>query len=269
MAIPLSAMARRARKSRKREVTLRQIIAPATFASDLYAAAYAPVIAVWNVAAERIVAEYERTLSAMTADSPADIGQVLSGVDGELLRIVLSVRLRLEQWALRTERWHRGKWRGAVLSATAVDIGTMLGAEPVRDMLGAAVERNVGLVKSVSEQARQRISDAVFRGLTNRTPARDVAKQITEATGMARRRAVNIASDQLTKLTSALDAERRREAGIDTFEWVHSGKVHPRPEHEARNGKRYSDDDPPADMPGELPFCGCTSRAVLSLDGEF
>jgi SPP1 gp7 family putative phage head morphogenesis protein len=86
---------------------------------------------------------------------------------------------------------------------------------------------------------------------------------------MTRRRALNIASDQTVKLASALNEERRREVGIDTWEWMSSHKVHYRPEHLARDGKRYSDADPPPDMPGELINCGCTSRAVLSLDGPF
>lgn len=269
MAIPLAAMARRAKKTRKASVTFRAIVPQSTFASDLYNSAYAPVVKGWGEAADKIIAAYERALSAMTQDNPEQIGATIGQVEGDLARVVLTLKLQLEQWALRVERWHRGKWRGAVLSATAVDIGTMLGAEPVRATLAATVERNVSLVKSVSEQARQRIAEAVFQGLTKRAPARDVAKEIRGAIDMARSRSIRIASDQLTKISAQLDQERRREAGIDTWEWVHSGKAHPRPEHEARNGKRYSDDDPPADTPGELPFCGCTSRAVLSLTGEF
>jgi len=149
----------------------------------------------------------------------------------------------------------------------------------MRETLGAVIERNVGLVKSVSDEARRRIADSVFRGLQNRTPAREVAKDIREAVALERRRALRIASDQTVKVAAALNEERRRQAGIMAWEWIHSGKLHPRPEHEARDGKLYSDDPadvgaeyqgrvvrkPPEDKPGQLPFCGCTSRAVLIL----
>jgi uncharacterized protein with gpF-like domain len=114
----------------------------------------------------------------------------------------------------------------------------------------------------------------VFRGLRNRSNPDDVAKEIYEATGMARRRARNIAADQLVKITSSLGEERRRQAGVSTWEWVHSSKLHPRERHLERNGKRYDDDatsgdaKPPEDRPGQLPFCGCTERAVLSLDDD-
>lgn len=267
--IPLAQMVRRTKRTRRTEITFRPIIAPGTLASDLYAEAYAPVIAAWTGATEEITAAYRQALATLTQDSPEQVTARIGVAELTAGRILLEIRLRLERWALKVERWQRGKWRANVLSATGVDLGTMLGAADVRAPLGAVIERNVALVKSVSDQARDRISDAVFRGLTQRKPAAEVAKDIRAATGMARRRALNIAADQTVKITSALNDERRRQAGIDTWEWLHSGKAHPRPEHEARNGKRYSDDDPPSDLPGELPFCGCTSRACLTLDSEF
>ena len=272
MPIPLAAMAARTKRTRKREITFRPITAPATLASDLYAEAYAPVVKAWSEAAERIVEQYGRslaTLDGLTVDSPAEVGAVLSATEDAVTRILLSIRLRLEAWAMRTERWHRGKWASTVKAATGVDISTMIGPADVRTTLGAAIERNVGLVKSVSEQARTRIGEAVFRGLTKRSPAREVAAEIKAAVGMGRRRALNIAADQLVKISAQLNSERRREAGIDTWEWISSHKLHFRPEHAARDGKRYSDDTAPEDLPGELPYCGCGERAVLSLDGEF
>jgi SPP1 gp7 family putative phage head morphogenesis protein len=142
----------------------------------------------------------------------------------------------------------------------------MLGPEDVRETLETIIARNVSLVRDVSEQARARIGDAVFRGLTERTPAREVASQVREAVAMSRRRSINIASDQLTKISSSLDSERMQQAGIEQWKWMHSGKLHPREEHKARNGKLYSFSKPPADMPGQLPFCGCRKLAVVELD---
>ena len=268
MRYDLATLWRRTRNPRRREVVLRPIVMPSTLASDLYARAYAPIVKQWEASLPEIVAQYERSLAAMTTDSPADIGAVMTSTEGSITSLYIVLRLRLEQWAARLERAHRGKWRGAILTATGIDISTMVGAGDMRMPVGAAIERNVGLIKSVSEQTRTRIGEAVFRGLTRRAPAPEVAREIRQAVAMSRRRALNIAADQMVKLASALNEERRREAGIDTFEWVHSGKVHFRPEHLARNGRRFSDDNPPDDMPGELPFCGCTSRAVLSLDDD-
>lgn len=275
MRYDLAALVRRTKPTRRKSITFRPIVPPGMLASNLYAAAYRPVIEAWQAAIPAIMAEYERSLSAMTQDSPADIGALFERHESDLLRLILTLKLRLAEWGFRVERWQRGKWTGNVLSATGVNVSTMIGPEDARMTVGAAIERNTSLIKSVSEQTRARVGEAVFRGLNQRRPAREVAKEITEAVGMSRRRALRISADQSTKLASALNDERRREAGISAWEWVHSGKAHPRPEHVRRNGHRYDDEAssgdsaPPEDRPGEEPFCGCTSRAVLDLTSEF
>lgn len=262
----LATLARRQRNIRRSSVVLRDIAPPATLATDLYRSTYARVIAAWSDALPRINAAYERTLSDMTTDSPADVRAEIDGAAEQISRLVLLLTPEVRDWALRTERWFRGKWRGAVLSATGVDLATMLGPEDVRTTLETAVEWNVALIKDVSAQAQQRISNAVFDGLRNRTPPREVAKSIREAVDMGRRRSVNIAADQANKLTSALAEERRREAGIDTWKWRHSRKAHPRADHQTRDGKEYTDATAPKDLPGRLPFCGCRSQAVVKFD---
>lgn len=265
--VPLAAMTKRA-KPRAKEIVMRPVVLPSVLASDLYATGYAPILKAWEAAIPAIMAQYERSLAAITQDSPADIGQAMQEGESTTARIILTIRLSLAEWALRVEKLHRGKWGQTVASATGININTMIGPEGAKVPVAAAIERNVGLIRSISEDARSRIGQAVFAGLQKRTAAREVAKQIREAAAMTRRRALNIASDQLTKISAALNEERRREVGIDTWEWLSSHKTNYRPEHLARDGKRYSDDEPPEDMPGELINCGCTSRAVLSLDGE-
>lgn len=269
MRYSLKALTNRAKTTRRKSVTFRAIKPPGTLASDLYASTYAEVIKAWEQAIPAIMAEYERSLSALTTDSPEEIGQVLSATENEMTRVMLSLRIRLERWARKVEAFQRGKWRGAVLTATGVDISTMVGPANMRVPLGTAIERNVALVSSVSQQARTRIAEALFSGLTKRSPAREVAASIREATAMSRRRALGIASNELTNLTAELNRERATEAGLEYYEWVHSGKVHPREEHRDRNGSRFKYGEPVGDEPGMAIHCGCTSRAVLSLDDEF
>ena len=277
MRYDLRAMAMRATPGRrKRAVTLRDIPPPAMLATDLFAS-YKPVLTVLNRYAERLNVEYARTMSSVQTDSADDLNSILASLSDELQRLVLTLTPSLQEWCLRVERWDRAKFIGAVLSATGVDLSVMIGPEDTRQSLEAALNWNVSLVRDVGDQARQRMANAVFSGLRARTPAREVAAQIREATGMSRRRSLGVASDQLSKLTSALADERRRSAGISTWEWVHSRKLHPRASHVARNGHIYSDDPadvgtvidgktveaPPPTRPGEEPWCGCRSRSVL------
>jgi hypothetical protein len=277
MRFNLATLTRRAINPRRTSIPMRTINPPAVMATDLYRSAYLPVVQAWEGAVDRIMAEYERTLVQMTLDAPADVEAQIGYVERELQRLYLELTPRFRSWVYRVERWFRGKWVGATLAATGVNIDTLIGPGDVQETLDAVIGRNVALIKDVGQQAKGRISDAVFRGLTNRTPAREVAAEIRDAVDMSRRRSLGIASHQLSALSESLADERRRQAGLSVWEWMHSFKKHPRQEHVARNGNLYSDDPemvgkvvngktilaPPADRPAQLPFCGCRGRAVL------
>jgi hypothetical protein len=285
MPFNLAAIVRRTQPGiRRKTIILRDIPPPTVMAGDLYRAVYAPVIEAWQRASERIVAEYARSISEITTDSPIDLESIIGETDTETRRLVLMLTPRLRDWAWRVESFVRRRFRGAILSAVGIDLATILGPETARQTVETFIARNVALVKSVSDQARSRISDTVFRGLTARSPVADVAREIADAIGMGRRRARGMASDQLSKLSAALASGRRREAGLDTYEYKHSGKLHPRPEHKARDGNLYSEnpdrvgtnvngktvraasDIPPDDRASIPPWCGCRELSVLILE---
>jgi len=182
-------------------------------------------------------------------------------------RVVVALEAALGMWALSVEAYERGRFVGAVLTATRVDLSTILHPNDVRTTLEAVLDRNMSLIRNVSDETRQRIADIFFRNYQQRTPLRQVAKEISEAVGLSRARSLRIASDQTTKLASALDEERMKEAGITKFQWVHSGKVHFRPEHKARDGKVYNWATARSVLKGDLPGvainCGCKAKAVI------
>ena len=276
MRYDLAAITRRTTNRRRRRIVIRDIAPPATLATSLYRECYLPVIDLWVEALPGIEAEYARALSQLMRDSADDLQAILDAIGGSFERLVLDLTARLRGWTIRTETWHRGRWRGAVLSATGVDVGTLMGPEPVRAPLEAVIRRNVALIRDVHAQAQGKIADAVFRGLTQRRPAADVAKDIRAAVGFGRARARRIAADQLAKLTGALAEERQREAGIERVRWRHSGKVHAREWHQARDGDIFDLETktpidggkpvPPDDWASQPPFCGCRTQAVIDLD---
>lgn len=265
MRYDLAAMTRRAKNPRRPSIRIRDTRPPSTFAGDLYRSAYKPVVDIWAEAVGEIMAEYERTL-AMTQDSPSDIEAKLEQAERRFSLLSLTITPAIQKWAIKIEAWTRGRWRAAVLSATNVDIGTMIGPSDVRQTLDAAINWNVSLVKDVSAEARRRMSAIIYDGLRGNKPAREVAKELRGAVDLGTKRSQRISSDQLIKITSALADERRREAGIDTWIWLHSGVAHPRADHLARNGQEYSDDNPPPEMPGQLINCSCRQQSVLKFD---
>jgi hypothetical protein len=281
----LAQMATRA-GNRRKLVTFAPITATRAQALAL-AAIHRRILAPWLGARSRIEAAYGAELvRVLTADSMDDLSRLFSDLADEVQRLVLELTPALREWAFRVEGWHRWRWRNTLLAGVNVDVGYLIGPADAREPIDGVVARNVALVRDISAQAQGRISDAVFRGIQARTPAREVGKQIAEATGMARKRADRVAADQAVKLTSALDAQRQREAGLSVYRWKHSGKLHPRSWHRARNdklyerdsgrevtfgggGKKYGDETIPADdAPGIPPFCGCVAQGVLVLDGE-
>lgn len=211
-------------------------------------------------------AEFMRALGdpSMTTDSaPDDLERLVTLILTQTNEVMARLRLKVRAWGARVEERHRADWADAVLVATGVDLSTVLDPNDVSVTVSAVVNRSVELIRDIGDESRKRIANIVFAAVTNRTPPAEVAAQIREIEPMSRRRAINIAADQANKLNASLDRARQEEAGITHFTWRHSGKMHPRPEHVARNGKIYAWADPPSDLPGQLPFCGCSAQATL------
>lgn len=276
MQFDLTALARRAKNVRRKSITLRDIVPPAMLATDLYQSSYRPVVTTLTRYADRLNAEYARTVSVMQTDSADDLTSILASLSDELSRLLLTLTPSLRDWTVRLERYQRSKWRGAVLAASSVDLDTLIGPQDVQQTLNDVLNWNVALVKDVGEQARGKMSNAVFAGIRNRTPARDVAKQIREATGFARDRSLRIASDQTSKAMGSLAEERQRQAGITQVEWKSSHKLHARPWHAARDGKVYDLDTHAAidgsetvaagDWVSQPPYCGCRTLSRITFD---
>lgn len=268
----LEKIVKRLRPSQSRDIILRDITPTGTHRRQLERI-YLAVSRAWFRACQtRVIPAYQRELNRVRVPQPGiimdDTGSLaaaLQGIAQEIDRLILELTPSLRNYVVAVERWHRQKWV-ASLTPVGVTLETLIGPDDVAETMETVLQRNVSLIRSISSEARSRIEGIIFRGFTNRTPTRQVAKEISEAVGMARKRALRVASDQLAKLSSDLDTERMRQAGIDAWEWVHSGKVHYREEHKRRHGKRYSFTNPPADMPGELPYCGCKKRAVLEFE---
>lgn len=259
--IPLKEAVRRNRP-RVRSVTFREI-APTKAQSDTLAAIYLDVVRLWRDVGARCLTVYDPP--ALTTDTQPEIDAVLTQGQNAANALTASLSIRLDGWAAALAAWHSRKWAANVLAASGVRIDGFLSSAVIADDLAASLNWNKSLIRNVSDQTRDRIANIVWSGWRARTPRNVIARQINEAVGLGVKRARFIASDQTTKLSAALDESRMLEAGLDEWIWRHSGKAHPRLDHLARNGKRYTYKTAPDDLPGELPFCGCKKQAYLDL----
>lgn len=262
-------LASRVKRPSRKPIVLANIKPTQAQATDLFAI-YAKAITVWLAAQQKIVAEYEHTLSGMTKDSPATTGDAIDAVAAEIQRLVLLLTPDLRRWALSVEKVQRGKWVQSVLSASDVDLNTILTAGDVEDTVQASLNWNVSLIRDVSDETRKRIANIVFAGFQQRTPAAEISRQITDAITMGRDRAIRIAADQTTKLGSQLNEARQKQAGLSKYKWRHSAKRHPRSWHLHRDGQIFPWEGEgsiaPDDQPGVPPWCGCVAQGVITFD---
>lgn len=247
------------RNGQRRAITLRPVV-PTRAQERALAALYRPVMDVWADGAERIVAEYTRTLATFTGDSPADIEAEIAATDEGAVRVVFDFRQWFTDWFNGLQLWHINRIGSQLTYADNVTLQTVLG--PASETMEDLLARNTALIRDISDQARGRISDIVFRGLQNRTPARDVAREINGAVGLGRKRSLRVAADQLQKASAALDALRGQQLGFPGYVWQHSHKLNYRPEHVARDGQffAFGSEVDRNDPPGYAPFCGCKRR---------
>lgn len=274
MPYDLAAMAKRAGDNRS-TITLRAIYPTKALTEDL-ARIYMKVVRAWRDAAQNLIlpayssALSEITRDGLTRDDVQDLDAQIARAEAQAGAVIAALTVYLDAWESQAARWHADKFASSVAAGTGIDIELLMSGEATREALRAFLAENMNLISSVSQETKTRIAGIVWRGYLARTPRREIAKEINKALGMARDRALRIASDQTVKLAAKLDELRQVEAGIDVFEWRHSGKVHFRPEHKARNGKRFKWTSAVArtDPPGRAINCACKSLPVLELDDE-
>lgn len=278
MAYDLAALAKRNRPF--------SVITPRSTDEGALFRLYTPVIKRWRDSATRMMAAY--TLAMQTGalagleeedqETAADIAALLALID-------------FGAFFGRVETWHRGKWLASVSAATGVDATYLVQpAAPVgmnraerraaasrglipsaRGIVTAGIDKavsdavaaNVSLIRSVSDDTRARIFNAVMAGVRSGAKADDVARRINRGLTMSRDRARRIAESEMDKAVKAMNTARMVEAGIGLGEWVHNTpRERARLNHLARNGQVYDLSDP---IWGDqmLPNCRCAMRARL------
>ena len=143
----------------------------------------------------------------------------------------------------------------------------------MRDVIGAIVNENVGLIRSIPQQYLAQVEGIVMRGVQNGRDAHSVSEALQKQLGVTRRRAALIARDQNNKATASLARARQLEAGITEAIWMHSHAGNePRPSHvkAGQEHARYSIAqgwyDPHEKrfiQPGELINCRCIGRPIV------
>ena len=100
----------------------------------------------------------------------------------------------------------------------------------------------------------------------------DVREFLDKYEGITDRRRDLIAMNQVRRVTTAIQVEKAKSAGVKEFVWRHSrGGAHPRKMHEDLDGHVFTmenlpviDKDGARGLPGQLPNCRCFMVPQLS-----
>lgn len=256
--------------TRRTVFRFRRLVVPSGLEQQLRGI-YLQVVDFWEQKVEDVILPAYEAFDQMRRDDDTDpltASLSVTANEGQYL-VEGPLRQSVAFWEERLEEWHRTGWISTVQSVADVDVGPFVSRADTINVLNASLENNVNLIRSISDDQRRRTEEAVWFAVQQHTPRRELAKELQSSLAIGKRRAINIARDQTTKLGSVLDQVRQQEAGLSLYIWIHSGKVHFRPEHKARNKKKYSWDKPPWDgHPGHAINCGCHAQAYLDLGDE-
>lgn len=147
----------------------------------------------------------------------------------------------------------------------------------LKQVVQSAIKENVALIKSIGEKYHTQIEGAVMRSLQpGGRGLADVREFLDKYEGITDRRRDLIAMNQVRRVTTAMQVERAKSAGVNEFIWRHSkGGAHPREIHERLDGHVFTmenlpviDKDGTRGLPGQLPNCRCFMVPQLSWGDE-
>lgn len=173
------------------------------------------------------------------------------------------------------EQRHRRRFHEAMRSAIGIDLGAAIVAEGIEAEVAAAVQRNVALIRGLTEDLARRVELTLLGAVTSGTSNAEIAKLLTRDFGFSTRRAALIARDQAASFNGDLNRIRQTRMGVTEYQWSTSldervrgnpeGRYpNARPSHYAREGQTFRWDKPPSDgHPGQPINCRCVARAVI------
>lgn len=227
-------------------------------------------------------------------DWSSDLTSFLLEMAAYALGVGETVTARLPEVYAQINQFNDRQWRLVVKAGTGLDIsesaqlppnarlyGNVSTPDALRARFGMGVDvyraepwlvplqanwtaQNAQLIKSIPEQYLSRVETIVRQGVVSGVSGKELAKQISDASGVTLRRANIIARDQTSKANAQLSEYRMKDLGINRYIWTTSHDERVRPSHRALDGKEFSFDKPPSEgNPGQPVLCRCWARPVF------
>ncbi len=163
-----------------------------------------------------------------------------------------------------TSNFQRNQIKQLIASQVGVDV---FFSEPwLQEEMTAFVESNIGLIKTISDEAFDDIEQIVFRGAQRGLLQEEIVQQIRDRVDIATSKANLIARDQINKFFGHLNELRQRSVGIKEYIWRSADDNRVRPSHIDKDDRTFSWDKPPADTghPGNDFQCRCYAEPKIA-----
>ena len=212
-----------------------------------------------------------------TSDLLSRVSQVFAKIASDLQRDTEAFGLydRVQQMATLTRKLSIREWKKQVKSTLGIDLAEdYYTGELFEKLMRDWVNENVGLIKTIPNDALAKMREIVLEGYRSGKPTTTIVKEIQRVYGSDRRHAQLIARDQIAKLNADITRKQQEDAGVKEYIWSTSGDSRVRTSHAALNNKRFQWSDPPVVdtktgrrcHPGEDYQCRCVALAVFDFD---
>jgi SPP1 gp7 family putative phage head morphogenesis protein len=214
-------------------------------------------------------------LESITKDQRSRLGLTVDAPDDDMERLLEQAR---EGFAVRVPENEFTR-----IAETAENAAQNVNKEQVQGQLQAAgrplftdttglnalqrgfVKANTKLIKDSPAKAFQDIEGILSRGLAKGDRHGTIAKEITQRLEVTKSRARLIARDHVSKHNAQLTRQRHLANGITHSIWRTVGDERVRPEHEDRDGKRFSNTTGiEGEFPGEPINCRCFAEPIVN-----
>lgn len=228
-----------------------------------------------------MIADYERAINRATkpftqdATTATTISQILAGLNSKWTKFFNDRARELTDKMIGRVSVYSENTLGKSLKEMSGGMTLKTPTMPagLYDRVLASTKENVALIKSIPKEYQSRIQGAVMRSISSGNfGSATLFDEIQKTNTVTNNRAKLIAVDQTRKITSAMNQERMKSAGVKKFEWIHSGGgKEPRPLHVKYNGMVFDLNDPPVidestgqkGLPGFLISCRCSMRPII------
>lgn len=152
-------------------------------------------------------------------------------------------------------------------AATGIDLKHITAGEPgLEDRIKEFTSENVSLIRSIPRRYFDQVESRTIRGIRRGLRHEDLAAELVDELGVAKRRAQLIARDQVGGFYAELNQSRQVALGLERYNWRTMRDNRVREEHEDLEGESFtweSGGDPEEGHPGDAILCRCYAEPDL------